>query len=92
MTQKKLISIKLAPLPLQGATQESLDKHNLFHQHLAQMSFQRNIIVLLAKNLDKPITLVLSGVEVKIENHIGAIWNFAHYYNANITPILSRQS
>jgi len=71
MTQKKLISIKLAPLPLQGATQESLDKHNLFHQHLAQMSFQRNIIVLLAKNLDKPITLVLlvlsaaevSGVE-----------------------------
>ena len=64
------------------------------------LSFQRNVIVLLANNLDKPITLVLlvlsaaevSGVEVKIENHIGAIWNFVHYYNENIVPILSRQS
>ncbi len=30
-------------------------------------------------------------VEVKLENHIGAIWNFVHHYNANIAPTLSRQ-
>jgi len=25
----------------------------------------------------------------KIENHIGAIWNFIHYYNAEIVPKLA---
>jgi len=25
----------------------------------------------------------------KIENHIGAIWNFIHYYNAKIAPKLA---
>jgi len=25
----------------------------------------------------------------KIENHIGAIWNFIHYYNAEISPKLA---
>ena len=25
----------------------------------------------------------------KIENHIGAIWNFIHYYNAEIAPKLT---
>jgi len=25
----------------------------------------------------------------KIENHIGAIWNFIHYYNAEIAPKLA---
>jgi len=48
-------------------------------------------------SFSKLVLLVLSAaevseVELKIENHIGAIWNFVHYYNANIALILSRQS
>ena len=63
-------------------------RHKAVGKETGKTSYIERFNLTLRQRVSRLVRKTLSFSK-KIENHIGAIWNFVHYYNSNIAPILA---